>query len=125
MKSVFCLFVFFVSLTSSAQVNPLDFSEKTEKMYTPYMVWRHQGMEGLASFKKNEPHNYLLELWYYSSSFYILRDYSDRGEKLDESIIDIGRFENQRKDTEETILVLPGFKDAIVLLPSSKLLFKP
>ena len=108
-----------------AQVNALDFSEKTEKMYNPYMVWRHQGTEGLASFKKNEPHNYLLELWYFSSSFYVLRNYSNTGEKLDESIIDISRFESQRKDSEETILVLPGFKDAIVLLPSNKLLFKP
>jgi len=76
-------------------------------------------------FKKNNYTIYRKELWYYSESFYIKRDKFTSGISLDESIIDISRFENQRKQNEEVIIEMPGFKDVLVLLPSNKLMFKP
>ena len=89
------------------------------------MLFRHGGPEGLSDFKKNKPHEYLKELWYYSESFYVKRDYLDEGVSLDESIIDITRFESSRKSTEESIVILPGFKDVLVLFPLNQLIYKP
>jgi len=106
-------------------VNSLEINPVKEKMYTPYMLWRHQGVEGLEEFKKNQPHDYLKELWYYSESFYIKRNHLNTGEVLDPSIIDVSRFEHLRKQDQESIVELPGFKDVIVLLPINKLIYKP
>lgn len=119
--------VLFLLLSSSvfSQVNSLEIDPVKEKMYTPYMLWRHQGTEGLAEFKKNKPHEYLKELWYYSESFYIKRNHLKTGETLDASIIDISRFEHLRKQDEESTVELPGFKDVIILMPINKLIYKP
>lgn len=127
MRHSLFLFIIFLLLSSSvsSQVNSLEIDPTKEKMYTPYMLWRHQGTEGLAEFKKNKPHEYLKELWYYSESFYIKRNHLKSGETLDASIIDISRFEHFRKQNEESIVELPGFKDIIVLLPINKLIYKP
>jgi hypothetical protein len=115
--SVFCIV--------NAQTNALEFSAQTEKTYSPYMYARHGGPEGLAEFKKNSPHDYLKELWYYAESFYIERNYASDGATLDASIIDIARFEKYRKEDEKFTLLLPGFKDAIILLPVKNLIYKP
>ncbi|MBL7902964.1 MAG: hypothetical protein JNK73_13285 [Bacteroidia bacterium] len=117
----------FLLLSSSgfSQINSLEIDPVKEKMYSPYMLWRHQGAEGLAEFKKNKPHEYLKELWYYSESFYIKRNHLKTGETLDVSIIDISRFEHLRKQEEESMVELPGFKDVIILLPINKLIYKP
>jgi hypothetical protein len=127
MRSHFIYFILFslLSLGSKAQLNSLEISPEKEKMYSPYMLQRHQGTEGLAEFKKNHPHDYLKELWYYSESFYVKRNHLNTGVVLDASIIDISRFETERQENEEQIVVLPGFKDAIVLLPVTKLIYKP
>ncbi len=127
MRSHFIYFILLslLSFGSKAQVNSLEISAENEKMYSPYMLQRHQGAEGLADFKKNHPHDYIKELWYYSESFYVKRNYLNSGVALDASIIDISRFENERQESEEQIVVLPGFKDAIVLLPITKLIYKP
>ena len=115
----------FVSLRSNAQVNSLQISPEKEKMYTPYMYWHHSGQEGLEAFKKEHPHDYLKELWYFCESWYILKDYAKEGVAMDPAIVDIERFEQNRKEHEKAILVLPGFKDAIVFLPIDQLIYRP
>ena len=45
--------------------------------------------------------------------------------KMNAAGLDISRFEHARKEMEEAILVLPGYKDALVLLPINKLIYKP
>ncbi|MES2681275.1 MAG: hypothetical protein V4635_15375 [Bacteroidota bacterium] len=121
------LFLGFIafSFNSVAQVNSLEANPEKERIYNPYMVYRHGGTEGLAEFKKNKPHEYLKELWYYSESFYIKRNYLKEGIEMDASAIAIDRFEASRKETEEAVLVLPGFRDALVLLPINQLIYKP
>jgi hypothetical protein len=109
----------------NSQTNTLEITSEKEAKFNPYMLWRHQGTEGLAEFKKNKPHDYLKELWYYSESFYIKRNYFKEGVEMNEEMIDISRFENYRLDTKEYYLSLPGFKDAVVLLPLNKLIYKP
>ncbi|HQQ95325.1 MAG TPA: hypothetical protein PLQ93_12265 [Bacteroidia bacterium] len=117
---------FFLNTTNiRAQVNGLQIDPVKEKMYRPYMLWRHQGEEGLEAFRKEHPHAYMQELWYYSQSFYIKRNYLQEGAELDASIIAIDRFESQREDDTEKLIILPGFRDALVLLPSRSLLYKP
>lgn len=98
---------------------------ENEKKFTPYMVYRHGGPDGVEEFKKTDPQTYAKELWYYAESFYVKRDHLSQGVPLDESIIDISRFENQRLPAQEAIVLLPGFKDAIVLLPTNQLIYKP
>ena len=127
-RATFFLSVLFLLSGSSgisAQTNSLEISPEREKIFTPFMYWRHGGKEGLENFKKDKPHEYLLELWYYTSSFYIKRDYLSEGVRVEEYIIDISRFEQYRKENEEYYLLLPGNKDAIVLLPANKLIYKP
>ncbi len=127
MRTAYFWIIGFLLLSASfrAQVNGLEIDPVKEKMYTPYMLWRHQGAEGLAEFKKNKPYEYLKEVWYYSESFYIKRNHLKTGETLDPSIIDVSRFEYLRQADTERIVELPGFKDVIVLLPTNKLIYKP
>jgi hypothetical protein len=44
---------------------------------------------------------------------------------MDDSQIDISRFESQRKENEEVTIKIDGFKDVIVLLPTNKLIYNP
>jgi len=118
-------FFLFVATCGQSQAHSLKLNPEKEKAFSPYMVARHGGTEGLAEFKKNKPQEYLKELWYYSESFYVKRNHLSEGVSLDESIIDISRFESNRKSNVESLVVLPGFKDALVLMPADKLLFKP
>jgi hypothetical protein len=108
-----------------SQVNSLELNPEKEKKFSPYMFWRHGGPEGLVDFKKSNSYQYLKELWYYSESFYVKRDHLSTGAVLNDAIIDISRFESSRKENEEAIVILPGFKDALVLLPINKLIYKP
>jgi len=110
---------------SRAQLNSLEISPEKEKMFTPYMIWRHSGSEGLAEFKRDHPHDYLKELWYYCESFYIKKDYVKEGIFLDVSFIDITRFEDLRKESDEALILMPGYKDALIMLPSNKLIYRP
>lgn len=96
-----------------------------EKQFLPYLAVRHGGLETIETWKNNNTYQYYKELWYYCESFYIKRNHFDKGAVLDESIIDISRFEYLRKDNEEAIVTLNGYKDVIVLLPSAKLIYKP
>lgn len=96
-----------------------------EIKYLPYVEYKHSFGEGFKSWKSNNKFLYIKEMWYYTESFYIKRNHLDSGNSMDESLIDVSRFENYRKETEESIISIPGFKDAIVLLPSNKLIYKP
>lgn len=129
MKSSIRIILLFAIATLSqhifAQANSLELNPEKEKNYTPFMLKRHGGKEGLASFKQSNPHQYLKELWYYSESFYVKRNYAAEGIALNETQIDISRFEGSRKENEESVILLPGYKDALVLLPNSKLIYKP
>jgi len=126
MRKLYILLPFlFLSSVILSQNNAFEIDPVKEKMFTPYMLYRHQGEEGLAAFKKNQPFDYAKELWYYSESFYVKRNHLSQGEVLNAAMIDISRFENYRKDTEEAIVVVPGYKDVLVLLPNNKLLYKP
>jgi hypothetical protein len=129
MKGLFKIFVIFCIVVCPAnilaQTNALEIDPQIEKMYSPYMYARHGGPEGLAEFKKAQPHQYLKELWYYSKSFYVKKNHNTTGVTLDESIIDISRFESYRNSDNEAIVQLPGYKDVLVLLPQSKLIYKP
>ena len=110
----------FISQNNTPSIKP-----DADKKFDPYIVVKHGGTKQFEEFKKNNYTIYRKELWYYSESFYIKRDKFTSGISLDESIIDISRFENQRKQNEEVIIEMPGFKDVLVLLPSNKLMFKP
>src|SRR5688500_13064111 len=90
---------------------------KKEAMFLPYLAVRHGGMSTIQEWKKNNSSQYHKELWYYSESFYVKRDHLAQGVTLDESIIDISRFESSRKQDEDSYVILPGFKDALVLIP--------
>ena len=81
--------------------------------------------QDFKSWKSENKILYRKEIWYYSESFYIKRNASVTGTSIDASQIDISRFESNRKLNEESIVIIDGFKDAIVLLPTNKLIYKP
>ncbi len=94
-----------------------------EKKFLPYVETRHGGPEVFAKWKEDNKFQYIKEMWYMSESFSVKRNHSSEGITLNEEIIDVVRFESQRKENEEVIIVLPGFKDAIVLMPTNKLFY--
>lgn len=96
-----------------------------EAKFSKYIEYKHSFTQNFSEWKKENKFLYIKEMWYYSESFYIRKGISAEGNSMDESMIDISRFENYRKENEESTIILPGFKDAIVLLPNSKLIYKP
>jgi hypothetical protein len=121
---IFGLLVSFSAVLFS-QAPAIEYKPEKEQQFLPYIIARHGGVEALAEFKKNNRYEYLKELWYYSESFYVKRDHLPEGFLLDEAIIDISRYESFRKPDEEAIFILPGCKDALILLPANKLIYKP
>jgi hypothetical protein len=95
------------------------------QMFSPYLAAHYGGQQGLEALKSSDRFLYFRELWYFTESFSIVRNHLSQGITLDESIIDISRFEGQRKYDEEVIVILPGFKDALKLMPGKQLLHKP
>ncbi len=98
--------------------------------FTPYLEYKHGGKQKFITWKNENKILYTKEMWYYSESFYIKRNFINDGVlltglTLDESVIDISRFEYHRKQNDESIVMLPGFKDVIVLIPINKLIYKP
>ena len=114
------------SIYTVEQFSALSFvkNDKNSEKFEPYVRAKHGGGFDFELFKTNNKIQYYKELWYYSQSFYVKRNYLKDGITLDETIIDISRFDSQRTDSTETIVTLEGFKDVIVLLPTSKLIFK-
>jgi hypothetical protein len=109
----------------SQQSREIKLNPEKVKQFTPYMEFKHGGPEGYPIWKENNKMLYAKEMWYYSESFYVKRNYSPEGVPLNEEIIDISRFENYRKPNQEVIVPMPGFKDALVLIPGSQLIYKP
>jgi hypothetical protein len=97
---------------------------KVEK-FGSYVKYKHSYAPGFDVWKENNKLLYAKEMWYYTESFYIKRDYFPDGITLNEEIIDISRWEKQRSQTEEVIVKMKGFKDALVLIPGNKLIYKP
>jgi len=100
-------------------------TEEIEKKYAPYVMIGHQNLTVFEEFKKSDRPKYLKELWYYSQSFYIRRNVFEKGVEMNDAIICISRYENLRKEKEEAVVTIPGFKDVLVLLPTNKLIYKP
>jgi hypothetical protein len=96
-----------------------------EAKFFPYLATRHGGIEATREWKKSNTVQYYKELWYYSESFYIRRDYLSEGVFLNDEMIDVSRFENNRKENEEAVVVFPGYKDVMILIPSNQLKYKP
>ena len=116
-----CVFNFYSQETPAA----LAPDPALEKMFFPYLAVRHGGPQQALQWKESNTIKYYMELWYYCRSFTVKRDHFEEGATLDESIIDISRFEAQRRLHEDAIVVLPGFKDVLVLLATDKLIHQP
>ncbi len=114
-----------MSFLSFSQMEEIKLNPEKVKKFTPYMEFRHGGVQGFPAWKSTNKMLYAKEMWYFSESFYVKRNYLDQGITLDEAIIDISRFESNRKQNEEAIVTLPGFKDVLVLLPAKQLIYKP
>ena len=136
MKTNFKLFLFLFILffasfsfsqnlkTASSPTISLD-PEKVA-IYEKYLEYKHSfETGGYLQWKKDNPELYEKEMWYFSESFYITRNYLSQGITLNEGGIYVARFEAQRKQNEEAIVIFPGFKDVMVLLPGNKLIYKP
>jgi hypothetical protein len=125
------LTIFFLTLSfcsfsqEQKELSGLKPNPEKELKFAPYLATRHGGLERMEEWKKSNTVLYYKELWYFAESFYVKRNYLQEGVVLDESMIDISRFESSRKANEEAIVVLPGFKDALVLIAADKLIYKP
>ncbi|MEO6304955.1 MAG: hypothetical protein ABIP51_17470 [Bacteroidia bacterium] len=121
----------FITISSFAfSQDPTDWSKVKldpikEKKFQPYLEIRHNEKGDYQTWKANNKFQYIKEMWYFTESFYIKRNHTSIGETITEEAIDISRFESNRKANEEAIVVVPGFKDVIVLLPTNKLIYKP
>jgi hypothetical protein len=127
-KIILSGFFIFFYIFSEAQItspNDLKPNAEKEKKFLPYVAILHGGIEKLEAWKQENTYQYFKELWYYTESFYISRNYLKEGLVLNEEIIDISRFEFNRKQSEESIVIIPGFKDVLILYPSNKLIYKP
>ena len=127
-KIILSGFFIFFYIFSEAQItspNDLKPNAEKEKKFLPYVAILHGGIEKLEAWKQENTYQYFKELWYYTESFYISRNYLKEGLVLNEEIIDISRFELNRKQSEESIVIIPGFKDVLILYPSNKLIYKP
>ena len=127
-KIILSGFFIFFYIFSEAQItspNDLKPNAEKEKKFLPYVAILHGGIEKLEAWKQENTYQYFKELWYYTESFYISRNYLKEGLVLNEEIIDISRFEFNSKQSEESIVIIPGFKDVLILYPSNKLIYKP
>lgn len=128
MKSVSYVFVFLflmVGFLSFGQMDKIKLDPEKEKKFLPYLEIRHGGKENFPKWKEENRYTYAKEMWYFSESFYIKRNHFSEGTTIDESMIDISRFESKRKENEEAIVTFPGMRDALVLIPANKLIYKP
>lgn len=114
-----------LSFLSQSQVSEIKLNPERVKMFTPYVEWKHGGKEKFESWKSTNKLLYTKEMWYYSESFYIKRNVHAEGQFLTDSYIDVSRLENQRKQDQEVVIDMPGFKDAVVLIPGNQLIYKP
>ncbi|MCE3228160.1 MAG: hypothetical protein K0S32_2711 [Bacteroidetes bacterium] len=125
LKLLFLSAFFGMSFLSVAQLDQLKLNPEKVKKFTPYLEFKHGGPSVFPSWKENNKLQYTKEMWYYSESFYVKRNALNEGITLNEEIVDVSRFESQRKENEEVTITLPGFKDVVVLLPGKNLIYKP
>jgi len=95
-----------------------------EQIFVKFLAARHGGMDALMTWKASNTVQYYRELWYFCESFYVRRNVLPQGETLDEGMVDITRFDSQRKKNEEVEVPLPGFRDVLVLKPENTLIYK-
>ena len=100
-------------------------SPTKEAVYSKYVESNHGMNQNFSAWKKDNKFLYIKEIWYYAESFYIKRNVNLSGYSIDEYQIDISRFESQRMEVSEFTILIEGFKDAIVLIPNNKLIYKP
>lgn len=125
-KSLLTLALFLVlSGLKAQQLDEIKLNPEKVKTFTPLVEWLHGGPQAFSEWKSNNKILYAKEMWYYTESFYIKRNHYQQGSTINDAMIDVSRLENQRKQDEEVYVQFPGFKDAVVLLPSSKLIYKP
>jgi len=96
-----------------------------EAKFSPYVEAKYSFIQNFTTWKKENKFLYIKEIWYHAESFSIERNHFSEGVSMDESMIDVSRFEKYRKETETSTVTIEGFKDAIILLPSNKLIYKP
>lgn len=121
------IFVFIcgTAYTQVADINDFRPDLEKEKKYLPYIAVWHGGLDNIEDWKKNNTVLYFKELWYYTESFYIKRNHLPDGAVIDDAMIDVSRWESLRDEEQEKIVLLDGYKDALVLIPGNKLKFKP
>jgi hypothetical protein len=129
-RSYFFLGILFTMSLFSFSQDPTDWTKIKldpikEKKFETYVEYRHSAGTDYQKWKSENKFQYIKEMWYFSESFYIKRNYSNDGVSMNEEAIDIARFEDNRKQNEEALVIIPGFKDVIVLLPANKLIYKP
>ncbi len=118
--------VLFSQNGNSKVEKPIILDSNKVKIFIKYPQFKHDVYSGgFYQWKAEHPALYLKEMWYYTESFYVKRDYLPDGITLPESSIDITRFESHRQANFETIVTLPGFKDVLVLIPGKDLIYKP
>lgn len=108
----------------SQEMNQFKLNADKVSKYQVYLEARHGGGDVFTNWKENNKVQYTKEMWYFSESFYVKKNFYSEGVELNDQIIDVSRFENQRKENEEVIVTLPGYKDVLVLIPTSKLFYQ-
>lgn len=122
---IFISLLFSLTVKSQIDISELKYDYLTQDKFEKYIKANHEFQQNFTTWKDENKMQYFKELWYYSKSFSIERSHFSQGFTLDESMIDIGRFESYRKQDEYSIVEIPGSKDVIVLLPINKLIYKP
>jgi hypothetical protein len=123
--TVFLSVITLLSFAQAPSIDALKPDPEKERMYRPYLAARHGGFDALEKWKQSNTVLYFKELWYFCESFTVIRNYNAQGIPLNESIIDITRFEGKRMHSISAIVQLPGFKDVLELKPETDLLYKP
>jgi hypothetical protein len=114
-----------ISFCQIASVEDYIPNLEKEKKYLPYLAVWHGGIDKIEEWKKKNTILYYQELWYYTESFYIKRDHLSEGVEMDEAMIDVSRWEDQREEETEKIVILGGYKDVLILIPKNRLKYKP
>lgn len=125
-KFYFVIVMMNISLLSFSQdFSKIKLDPEKVKKYEPFLIASHGNDPNFKTWKEENKYDYVKQMWYFSESFYIKRNVNKSGITMDESGFDVSRFESNRKESEEAVLDLPGYKDVIVLLPTNKLFYKP
>jgi hypothetical protein len=121
---VLALGLSFSGFSQAVTVNPnITLNAAKVAKFEPFLAVRHSVSQDFPTWKSQNIVQYTNEMWYFSESFYIKRNVLTTGITLNEEIIDITRFDQNRSQTAEVEVQVPGYKDVIVLLPENQLLY--